>query len=598
MADKGIGDQPAQAVPNQLIDYSNRTTQANNDFQSWVKSVLTNSIADYRATAIDFGAHIFGLNGIGPLAGGTTIDEQVMSLLGLIMATDREVRKVGEDFRVAGSVGPLTGLSAIFPGSQLVKTTNAGLDAASAKAGADLASRYQTMDLATLLANLHAHSDDPNYMAAFLDNLTSDQLKQFVETYGFNGYDALPNQQATVVATLTSGFAGNLDARTAALITEYLAEVYHTNDNKGTAQNTLIVPLLTALAANPDASVNLTKALLANPNAFKLFVNGLSNTPAFDFNAGAEREVSRKLAVQILAAGSASLSAEQAQELVKLLGEDLPKGVSVGDVKELLPYISQIIGNCSALMAVRFPQTPGKNSKNLEQWADQNNKNLGYLAPYDEWIRKSIEDANQRDELLIQLGNDVLLETVFAVSDLMGPEASIPTTLGVKAFLNAATKEMLKKVLGHVAVSQVEDKLVKERVLEILKEGNIPEINADTYAATVATLAAMDPELIKHVTEVPRLDTGDQVVLLQEYRFASATAVMLFVGGKVKDSNGNTVTLSGFENGDPAALAKAIINLHAQGSGGVLENYNVEGENLRDLLNNLKIDDHTLPGPG
>ena len=582
MGGKDIGGQPAQAVPNQLIEYSLRTTSANTDFQSWVKSVLAHAVADYRATAIDFGANIPGLNGIGPSVAGVSIDQEVTSLLGQIMTTDRRVKTVGEDFRQAGSVGPLGGPPSIFPGSQLVKTTNAGLDAAPAKAGAKLASQYSTMDIATLLANLQDHSDDPAFTAAFLNGLSPDQLKQLVEKYSFNGDSNPASYHATIVAALTSGFAGNLDPRTTGLITKYLAEVYTTNDNKGTAPNTLVVPLLSALAANPAAAGNFTKAVVANPEALKLFVNGIANTPAFDFNAGAEREVSRKLMLQILASGSATLNADQAKQLVTLLGEDLPKGVSVADMKELLPYISQVIGNCSALMASPFPKTPGDKGVNITDWLQKNNGNLGYLRAYDEWITKSIEDANQRAEFITKLGNDVLLESVFAAVDLATDGVAIPVSVAISS---------------HVLVSQLEDKYGKEKLLELIKEGNVPELEADAYGATVSGFVAMDPELINHVTEIEGLSPAQQINLLQEYRFATATTLQLFVSGKVKDPNGNKASLSELGDGDPVALAKAIIAIKTNASQSTLRGYTIDGIPLQLIIAGFTVSDPTLPGP-
>ena len=577
MGAKDIGGQPAQAVPNQLIDYSLRTTGANTDFQSWVKSVFAHAVADYRATAIDFGAHIPGLNGVGPSLAGVSIDQEVMSLLAQIMTTDRRVKTVGEDFRQAGSVGPLGGPPALIPGSQLVKTTNAGLDAAPAKAGAKLASQYPTMDIQTLLANLQQHSDDPAFTAAFLNGLSPDQLKQLIEKYSFNGDSNPASYQTTIVATLASGFAGNLDPRTTGLITKYLAEIYTTNDNRGTAPNTLVVPLLSALAANPAAAGNFTKAVVANPEALKLFVNGIANTPAFDFNAGAEREDSRKLMLQVLGSGSATLDADQAKQLVTLLGDYLPTDVSNGDMKELLPYVSQVIGNCLALLAPPFPRTPGHDGELLVQWLQKNNKNLGFLDAYDTWITKSIEDADKRAEFMTSLGNDVLLEDVFAlgdiIADIVAPEVAIPISVLIGA---------------HVLFAQGEDKLGKEKFLELLKESHVPELS-DLNGATPAGLAAADAELIDYVKGLED-SPAQQINVLLEYRLATATVLQLIASGKVKGPD-----VSGLGS-DPAALAKAIIAIKAEGSQSELQGYSVDGIDLRFLILGFSVSPN-LPKP-
>jgi hypothetical protein len=162
----------------------------------------------------------------------------------------------------------------------------------------------------------------------------------------------------------------------------------------------------------------------------------------------------------------------------------------------------------------------------------------------------------------------------------LGPEVSIPVAIGT-----------------HVLLSQLEDKYGKEKLLELIKEGNVPELNADAYGATVSGFVAMDPELISHVTEIANLSPAQQINLLQEYRFATATTLQLFASGKVKDPSGNKASLSGLGDGDPAALAKAIIAIKTNASQSTLRGYTVDGIPLQLLITGFTVSDPTLPKP-
>lgn len=241
----------AQAIPQNLFSYSDQTTRANTDLQTWITSTLGPAVRLYQETAIDLGNNITDLT-----APGTgSIDVDARNALSKIWDTDKQVRAVGQAFQDAGDTG--AGTIAYVPDS--VITTQLANEQ-QIQAGKQLAQYVQKHGVDKYVwQQLKANENNPYYTAAFFNGLTPDQLSLLYDS------TSQGSSEMSVLATaLANAYAtGLLSTSVKDNVKQWL---------KLLPQSEFYTDFMTALAKDPQAALH--------------FIDTLSDAEMRDFAAG------------------------------------------------------------------------------------------------------------------------------------------------------------------------------------------------------------------------------------------------------------------------------------------------------------------------
>jgi hypothetical protein len=211
----------AQAIPENLFSYSDKTTAANAELQQWISMHLTPAIRNYQETARDFGNNIDDLTA--PNTG--TINVDALRVLLPMDETDKLVRAVGQAFLDAGDKGMG---SVQFPSDPhydpnptgdripyaIVTTSNslindnvaAQLNRQSQQAGTELAAYVGSHGIDDhVLQEIQEHQGDPAFLLAFFSHISKFEIEQLILLeYGGKG---LPADAGNHVSNVAQAFA-------------------------------------------------------------------------------------------------------------------------------------------------------------------------------------------------------------------------------------------------------------------------------------------------------------------------------------------------------------------------------------------------------
>lgn len=398
------GKGSASATPQFLYAYARNTTQANRPLHDFATGQLTNAVAAYRATAIDFGGNIHGLTT--GLDG--SIVEHLLTQLGAVLETDAGVGTTGRAFEQAGSGHRLPWGGFVLPGaSAFVQTTDGAVDAAPALAGAALAGHVRDSlaaegnqalkDMDPFRALLE--SGDAQFAASFLRTLPRRDLQWILAAYGRTPQQPPwgPEHQNTVVQVLLQWYGNkNFDP---ALLRTVTAELFRTQSGvDGYTSNfydegSLAYVLVQALkSAPPETQARFAASLAGDPKTLRLFLRGVN-----DYGPDGPRAAlaSRKQFLAVLASAATALDPATAKSLSILVGKNLPK-MNTTEFKAVLPELTAFY---SATVAQTI--TPPPDGQDPDVWAAALGAQLANeLVPFLSMLKAAAPDLSHNNELL------------------------------------------------------------------------------------------------------------------------------------------------------------------------------------------------------
>lgn len=395
----------ASAIPEHLYRYSERCTQGAQQMQDWVRAVLTPALRAYEQG--------------GGQRRANPIDQQVAVQVAKAYYTDRDVRKVGIAFHLAGSAGdlPVGRTSHDLPGDRLAGRTyrldDTALDTAirhhpRLDAGAALADKLDIQDrdsIKWITQQLDRHKDDPYFCAGFFNSLTPAQLASLL---GERPDCSLVGNNEVLIDALASGV---ITPQTVGNLLRALDRV----GRGGTLD-------LDNAHIQPVERVNFLNALAQNPMAARNFINALTPKQFDDMMRGGDIQSSLRpdnyyelhfkgmlgvlTAVQLTyhddPAGMAGLMARAADGLKGVDLSRVPKASAL-----LLTFVGTGLGGSMEWPAKSLDPTQ------LLAWAEAQGKQVdALLAPYLEKLKETNEDILRRDELEKALTVGLVIEFV------------------------------------------------------------------------------------------------------------------------------------------------------------------------------------------
>lgn len=458
----------AQAIPDNLFDYSDTTTQANSDLQTWVRTVLAPAVDLYIQTAIDLGNNIADLT----LSGTGRIDSDTQTQLTATANTDAHVREVGQAFEDAGDSGQGSvqlppwlnnyqppgdpnryGLITTDDGTVTaeIKYVEAQQEAQqSYNDGAALAAQFnQGPVTAAMLQQLAAHENDPNFTTGFFNNLTELAFKKLMlQPYPAGSQPGLPgwhNYQDDVLAALMSA----LDPGTATTVTSlnpqvcnWLVDMMRLVDLGDFNQK-----FLAALGNDPTAAINFFNSL--DDAHLQQLINGNFSGPGN--SSQKEAQVINLLTEAMEFTTPPSAAAAFYQRVSAMILNSDPS-----DPTAVLPAAQQFFG--AYISASLPPPPPGSSPAVLSAWARSVGKTVdGELQRWLTWINK-FEGENQQQQTQRQALEEFVTGIIFtAIGGPMGTAASIAIGTGssfITSYGVTWVDEQLFPLHGNVALDQ------------------------------------------------------------------------------------------------------------------------------------------------
>ncbi|MEU6555861.1 hypothetical protein ABZ915_37280 [Streptomyces sp. NPDC046915] len=384
-------DGSASATPQHLYTYSQVATQAVRNLQEWVRGPLANAIADYRATAVDFGGNIHGLTT--GLDGN--IDTEVIGRLTAVLDTDAGVRTTGKDFELADAHrSPLRNGWGPTPPTSYLTVSDADLDRAAAASGAALAKRVRqglALQGDGFLANFNPFNvllnvNDPVYTESFLRNLPQYDLVWLLAALGHRPEEpGKTDTSNTVVQFLLQLYGSDIDpklrnAATSALFRRQIEAGYTENSyDDGSLAHALLVALQ---GAPPQTQVHFAQSLVSNPTQLRMYLAGIQHW-------GSDRAASQRLFLSVLTPALGAMSSVEARELGTLVGQNLPK-LNTTEFTAILPQLTEFY---SAAVARGIEPAPA--GVDLSHWAgtEPGERTWALLEPFFKALRTADPDV-------------------------------------------------------------------------------------------------------------------------------------------------------------------------------------------------------------
>jgi hypothetical protein len=485
-----MGD--ASAIPESLYGYSDHCTRGAQQLQDWVRGALVPAIRAFEQ------------------GGGTClipIDHDVAVHVATAYYTDRDVRRVGHAFQVAGSTGNIAGPFAPTPddlpggreANRMYRMSDHTLDIqikhqAQIDAGMALAQKMGTDadagNLEWITQQLSTHADDPFFCAGFLNALSPDQIAHLIARRAdcslLSNADAMINALAS--GAVTPQAAHNLQRALGWIASGSPFDVAHYHFPPA-AQ----LSFMHSLAANPAAARNFVD-LLTPQQLGGLLRDGFGKIPA---PAGAQHEAQYFTEVMAMLAtvqathrgDPAGMAAFMAKTATAMNGMNLT-------------YIPH-----SGAMVLRFVQTgtagsippppAGMNPGETMDWVTARGGQVdALLAPYIEVLRKSNDGRDEADALLRSVTEGAVLNILpWGIAVKTGGKLADDLVIGgLQSVAGSKVEGPYEKLLRQGGKGPLEGKNGKTQVLPFaeLVSGQSGQI------ATWAQLAAHGYIVDKH----------------------------------------------------------------------------------------------------
>ncbi|HEX6500120.1 MAG TPA: hypothetical protein VF054_13970 [Micromonosporaceae bacterium] len=374
----------ASAIPEHLYSYSDQCTHSAQELQNWVRAVLRPALEAYLRGSAQSTTDGVNIDTSAVTARAGSIETELPKRISEAYYTDREVRRVGLAFQVAGGHGALDGPSAT-PITSTDDAVDKGLSSYDAGAAAAAQLKFYPIP-----GDVDAVNPDGWYKPIFsiLDrNADNPEFCQGLLEAG--GPSAVQN----LLRALASGqFHDNLMNPASGPISEH------------TAQEILTKIFRNGLA-NPQIAAELGPSL---PTV-------IPSVLAEVHPHWRQVEAYRQLLPVITTIMSQLRDPQVALHLTKAIGEGIPKDFSASDLRGLMPELRALMS-----MGVSHGITPWGKGERLETWAERYGKQTAdAVAPYLAAMQAADMAQNERNDLLKSMFQGAYLNLAFMPLDVI-----------------------------------------------------------------------------------------------------------------------------------------------------------------------------------
>jgi len=426
------------ALPDSLYSYSRQTTNANN--QQFTGYFLKNLVS---AADANFGN---APDGWPDYCGECASVARAIanSLRWQILELDARVGIIGQEFEKAGSKQTLG--DPHFRTFQTQQQLDKALDDAAAQAGKKLASQVKGSRLTDAQWNeLRGNDSNPAFTTAFFNSLDPRAFKEVVLPYTYQGLDATDDQTQTLATALASAYgAGHLSPAIERQLTHW--GVYSADQ--------FLPQFLTALSANPQASMNYLKTL--NESQFDGLASG----------SFSNQYPTQSQAAFLLVCATVMREEPDPSSALQFMDKvyNAYTATSPRDLTEILPALGTLMASFYSVYLKAPPTFPANGSEDnhfengaqLEQFihdkiagdAQTGGKGAAYYAwGFSKWIYSTNQATGSSQVFTRQLAESVVLGAALA---LIPGVDFLAATVTIAAVENAASGWAVPQFDSHV----------------------------------------------------------------------------------------------------------------------------------------------------